>query len=251
MKISFIVPAYNEQKSLGKTLQAILDETSQHKDLDTEIIVVNNASTDNTKNVALAFQNVKVVDEHQKGLVFARAAGATAATGDLLAHVDADCLLPKGWLQIVIDEFSKDEKLVALSGPQFYYDVYHTLNWFEKMIVDVYHTIYYWVYLLNNNVLHVGSIVQGGNFIVRSWAWNKMAPANPEYNFYGEDADIARRLYKLGGVKFNPKLTIHASGRRLKEEGLVKTGGLYVINYFSVLFFKKPATKKYSDVRVA
>jgi GT2 family glycosyltransferase len=129
--------------------------------------------------------------------------------------------------------------------------VYHTLNWFEKMIVDVYHTIYYWVYLLNNNVLHIGSIVQGGNFIVRTWAWNKMAPANPEYNFYGEDSDICRRLYKLGGVKFNQKLIINASGRRLKEEGLVKTGGLYVINYFSVLFFKKPATKKYSDVRAA
>lgn len=249
MDISFIIPAFNEERILGKCLNSILSEIKRNPALEAEIIVVNNASTDSTKEVALSFDGVKIVDEPRKGLVFARAAGAKQASGKLLAHIDADCMLPEGWIKTALKEFSKDEKLVALSGPQYYYDVYNGLNWFEKFVVRTYHVIVYWVYLFNRYVWRIGSILQGGNFIVRKWAWEQMGAANSDFSFYGEDTELCRKLFKLGNVKFSLELLIYASGRRLKEEGLIKTGGLYVINYFSVLFFKRPATKKYQDVR--
>ena len=247
--ISFIVPAYNEEKGIGKCLEAIIQELGGNPNLEGEIIVVNNACTDNTKQVALTYPGVKVVDENQKGLVFARAAGATAASGELLAHIDADCLIPQGWLKTVMGEFATDTNLVALSGPHFYYDLYNQLNWFQKFLVKAYHSISYWVYLTNRYVLRIGSILQGGNFVVRKWAWERIGKADASISFYGEDTDLCQRLFKIGNVKFTPKLTVSASGRRLKKEGVATIGWRYVINYFSVLFFKKPVTKNYSDIR--
>jgi len=56
-----------------------------------EILVVDNASTDNTGAVASAIPGVHVIDEPRKGLVIAREAARRAATSDVLAYVDADC----------------------------------------------------------------------------------------------------------------------------------------------------------------
>lgn len=245
LNISFIVPAFNEETILGKCLRSILAEIALNAPINAEIIVVNNASTDNTKNVALSFPNVAVVDEPKKGLVFARAAGARAATGELLAHIDADGMLPNGWLKTVIKEFADDEKLVALSGPHVYYDI----SKLKRAGVRIFYYLTFFFYLLNRYVLRVGSALQGGNFVVRAWAWKKITDFSQNFSFYGEDTEICRQLYKIGKVKFTFKLPIYISARRLIDEGLFTIGARYALNYFSVLFFKKPATKNYKDIR--
>lgn len=74
MKISFIIPAYNEEKYIGQCLESILLEVKDI-DHDYEIIVVNNASLDNTKKEAKKFGGVKVFDESRKGTNFARQKG--------------------------------------------------------------------------------------------------------------------------------------------------------------------------------
>ena len=71
-----------------------------------EIIVVNNASSDRTREVALGYPGVRVVDEPQKGLTFARQAGFAASTGELIANVDSDSRLTPGWVQTVLKEFA-------------------------------------------------------------------------------------------------------------------------------------------------
>ncbi len=116
MKLSFVIPAHNEEKNIGNCLKSILQETPG-KFFAVEIIVVNNASADKTKEIALSFPNVRVVDEERKGITYARQAGYLAATGDLIANVDADNILSPGWLEKVFSEFLKNDKLVGLSGP--------------------------------------------------------------------------------------------------------------------------------------
>ena len=96
--VSFVVPAYNEAAYLRPTLLAILRET-RSVDCPTEIVVVDNASTDATRKVAESIPNVRVVDEPRKGLVQARQAGYLATTGELVANIDADTVLPEGWLK--------------------------------------------------------------------------------------------------------------------------------------------------------
>ena len=134
MKLTFVVPAYNEEKYIGNCLKSILREI-EGKGYDVEIIVVNNASTDGTREIALSFETVRVVDEPNKGLSKARAAGFLASSGDLIANVDADTLLPAEWVEKVFYEFKNDNNLVALSGPYIYYD----LSFFANFMVKIFY----------------------------------------------------------------------------------------------------------------
>ncbi len=93
-------------------------------------------------------------------------------------------------------------------------------------------------------------MLQGGNFVVKRSALEKIGGYNPEFDFWGEDADLARRLYPVGDVKFTFDLPIYASGRRVIAEGALTMGLRYGINYFWTIFFKKPFTRTNLDVRL-
>lgn len=73
MKISFVIPAYNEQGNIAACIAAIQAEIDR-TGFPSEIIVVNNASTDRTREIATSYVDVQVVDESRKGLVWARKA---------------------------------------------------------------------------------------------------------------------------------------------------------------------------------
>lgn len=235
MKISVVIPAYNEEKFIKDCLDSILNEIS-NKNYDIEIIVVNNASTDRTREIISSFSQVKLVDEPKKGLVRARQAGYQASSGELVANIDADTRMTEGWFDKVISEFFKNKKLVSLSGPFIYYDLPKKVN----VGVRLYYYLGFIAYIINRYILRVGSIIQGGNFVVKRTALEAIGGFNKDFDFWGEDADLARRLVKVGQVKFTFDLPIYASGRRLLEEGIVKTGSRYILNYFSTIFFKKP-----------
>ena len=120
--VSFVVPAYNEQALLESCLTAIKGEISRTR-CPAEIIVVNNGSTDATRQIASSSPDVKVLDEPQRGLVQARRAGCLVAKGQFIANIDADTILPEGWLRTALAEFARHRDLVALSGPYVYYDL--------------------------------------------------------------------------------------------------------------------------------
>jgi glycosyltransferase involved in cell wall biosynthesis len=86
--LSFIVPAYNEECGLGATLDAIIQAASIIGE-PYELIVVDDASTDQTSAVA-ASRDATIVRVAHRQIAAARNAGARAATGDLLFFVDAD-----------------------------------------------------------------------------------------------------------------------------------------------------------------
>jgi glycosyltransferase involved in cell wall biosynthesis len=248
MKISFVVPAYNEQALLTRSLTAIRDEilrAGQVLGQDAEIIVVNNASTDNTREVAEAIPGVTVVDEPRKGLVQARWCGFEASTGDLIANIDADTVIPPGWLTEVMRQFAKSRSLVAISGPYVYYGVPRKVN----LVVGAYYRVAYAAYLFNRFVLNVGSMLQGGNFIVKREAMLKLGSPSHRFSFYGEDTDMARRLSKVGGVKFTFRLPAESSGRRLVGEGVFTIGLRYSMNFFWATFRQKPFTEAWQDIR--
>lgn len=96
MTISVIVPAYNEERYLGETLKSIQRATEMLLEKDsvpTEIIVVDNESTDYTSDVALSF-GASVVKETKRNIATVRNAGARAAKGDVLVFIDADTIMP-------------------------------------------------------------------------------------------------------------------------------------------------------------
>lgn len=244
MRLSFVVPAYNEEAYLPACLESILAQTKGLRD-EIEIIVVNNASTDRTREVALSFPGVRVVDEPQKGLTFARQAGFAASKGELIANVDSDSRLTPGWLQTVLKSFASQPKLVALSGPFIYYD----LTPRQRVSVRLFYAIAFLVYALNRYILRAGSMVQGGNFVLRRSALEQIGGFNTSIAFYGEDTDIARRMNQIGEVKFTFDLKMFSSARRLKQEGMLTIAARYTMNYFWTTFRKKPFTEEYIDIR--
>jgi glycosyltransferase involved in cell wall biosynthesis len=244
MRLSFVVPAYNEEDYLPACLESILAQTRELGDA-VEIIVVNNASTDRTREVALGYPGVRVVDEPQKGLTFARQAGFAASSGELIANVDSDSRLTDGWVATVLKNFAGDPKLVSLSGPFIYYD----LSSQQRFSVQIFYMVAFLVYAVNRWVLRAGSMVQGGNFVLRRDALEKIGGFDTKIAFYGEDTDIARRMHQVGKVKFTSRLKMFSSARRLKHEGMLTIAWRYTVNYFWTTYRKKPYTAEYTDIR--
>lgn len=244
IKISFVIPAYNEEAHLPRSLEAVIGEIDRVGCI-AEIIVVNNASTDGTAALARSYIRVRVVDEPEKSLVKARQAGFLAASGELIANIDADTVVPPGWLRQVLDEFAADAALVGLSGPYVYDDVSRLAHW----AVRVFYRTGYCFQWVNQRVFGVGGMMQGGNFIVAREAVETIGGFSNLFDFYGEDTDIAYRLARVGRVKFNFALRAFSSGRRIQREGLFGMGMRYAVNFVWTTFFRRPFTKHWVDVR--
>ena len=245
MKLSFVIPAFNEERYLPECLRSIEREIVGLPAGHVEIIVVDNASTDRTGEVARSFADVRVVDEPRKGLPHARQAGFLASSGDLIANVDSDSRLPQGWVAEVLQTFTADPTLAALSGPLVYYD----LSARERFLVRAFYFAAWLTYALNRYVLRVGSMVQGGNFVVERKALERIGGFNLALTFYGEDTDIARRLHEVGRVRFDLKLKMFSSARRLKKEGVLTMAARYTVNYLWTTFLKRPFTNEHIDIR--
>lgn len=235
LKLSLVIPAYNEEKYLAACLEA-----AQKNGQFFEGIVVDNASTDQTRAIAERFPRFRVVSEPSKGLTKARQRGLTEATGDIIAYIDADSLLCPGWVDHVLAEYKKDPDTVCVSGTYVYKDV----SWLTSGIVWL-----YWNVLAYAAYLVTGYMVIGGNFAARKSALLEIGGFDTKIAFFGEDSDIARRLHRVGKVKLLPQIHVVTSPRRLNEEGLVHMGYIYIKNFLSIVLKGKPATAEYKDFR--
>ena len=238
MKLSLIIPAYNEEKYIGACLEHAIKNS---KGKFSEIIVIDNASTDKTAEVARKFNGVKVIRENEKGLTKARQRGFKESTGDILAYIDADTRMPKNWINLLEKTFNKNHDCVCLSGPYIYYDVSKLQQFLVKWL--------YWYLLAVPSSYFTGYMVIGGNFAIRRETLNKMNGFDTSIKFYGEDTDIARRAKEFGKIKFNPRFHMFSSGRRLNSQGFFSTGYTYVLNFLSEVFLHKPVTEEYKDIR--
>jgi glycosyltransferase involved in cell wall biosynthesis len=237
IKISLIIPAYNEELYIESCLNAAVKNS---KGFFHEIIVIDNNSTDSTKKIAEKFPGVKVVHESRKGLTRARQKGLEIATGDFLAYIDADTLLPEFWAEKAVDHFTKNPEAVSLSGPYRYYDGSKFKNFFAHL---------FWWLSAPLTYRFVGYMILGGNFIAKKEALLKMGGFDKEIEFFGEDTDIARRLSQHGRVVFRMDFYMPSSSRRMIDDGLVKTFFVYGLNYGWQVFFHRPFNKNYTDPR--
>jgi glycosyltransferase involved in cell wall biosynthesis len=241
MRLSIIVPAYNEQDYLPACLEHLLAEVRRCPDPGAvEVLVVDNASIDATAEVARRVPGVRVVHEPNKGLTKARQAGLEAASGELIGYIDADTRMPPGWITRVLRTFERYPHVVCVSGPYIYYDA---KRWQRAMVR------LYWLLLASPAYWMTRYMVVGGNFAARRNALEQIGGFDTEIAFYGEDTNIARRLHAAGKVKFLLRLPMRTSSRRLQEEGMAVMAGKYVANFLSEVVLKRPVTRAYRDIR--
>ena len=222
MKVSIVIPAHNEEESIANTLKAVC--AFDYPDF--EVIVVDNASSDKTGEIASTFP-VKVVREDRKGLLFARECGRCAATGEIIANIDADCLPAKNWLSKNTVYFS-DKKVVAVSGPYDYFDGSRIFRFTSLLIQKT-------AYVFLNKILnatHRGGVLIGGNNMIRASVLAEIGGYDTSIIFYGEDTNTAKRVSQKGTIAFHPQCVMKTSARRFKKEGFLKITTKYFYHFF-------------------
>jgi glycosyltransferase involved in cell wall biosynthesis len=242
LTISVIVCAYNEAQLLPACLHSIQAQTRPPD----EIIVVNNASTDDTAYAARSVSGVCVVEEPHKGLVVARETGRRTAGGEILAYVDADCRAPITWLERMAARFARRSTPVAVTGPYRFYDWDAT----GRTLIRLYdHLVAPPTHMLVHHGLGMGAILYGGNFAVRARTLEAIGGFDRSIEFHGEDTNLGRRLTPLGRIEIARDCWVWTSARRYRAMGKGAVFNLYVRNFWSEILRHRPADRNHLDVR--
>lgn len=222
MDISVVIPAFNEEKFIGPSLDALLRQDFRGS---YEIIVVDNASADRTAEICIG-KGVKVVSEPRKGVVFARQAGFLQAKGNIIATSDADTIVPPDWLTYIYKAFKSCPRMVAFGG-------LYRLNdgpLFHRMGTKVWLPLF----CVLDNVLLGGGLL-GCNMAIRRHSFLACKGFNLELK-WNEDGEIARRLHNQGKVEIDRRFFVYTSGRRYNR-GILR--GIFPYFLYGLLHLHK------------
>ena len=140
MKFSIVIPTYNEENDIARTLDALVNMSYKNK----EILVVDD-SNDNTPKIVSEYVNCGVViirPETRRGRCEARNIGIKAATGDVVIILNADVLLPVDFLDRILIHYNSGYDSVTVLGEVANLDAlyarYVGLHHFRKLKRGVY-----------------------------------------------------------------------------------------------------------------
>ncbi len=113
-RVSVVVCAYNAERTMFDCLASL--EKLNYPDY--EVIVVNDGSKDGTLAISESFPYCRIISQENKGLSVARNVGAEAATGEIVAYTDSDCVADPDWLNYLVGTMETNG-LAACGGPNF------------------------------------------------------------------------------------------------------------------------------------
>jgi len=215
--VSIIIPTYNEEAYLPRLLESI----EAQECADCEIIVADNSSSDRTRAIARA-HGARVV---RGGIPSAaRNRGAEAARGEYLLFVDADTVLPDGFLGKIIARFEKD-----------FVDI--CIPWIRP--IDGTSPIYGTIFNFSNTFFKLMETIQPqglGICILATKRIHNRIGGFSENQRVSEDFDYINRAAFVGKFRVYTNVFVYHSVRRYKAEGVgalvqkqVKSGFLYLI----------------------
>jgi glycosyltransferase involved in cell wall biosynthesis len=195
MKISFVIPAWNEEKLIGKTIEAIRYSAMKY---DFEIIVADDASIDCTPEIAREL-GAKVVSCNNRQIGLTRNDGASVATGDVFVFVDADTIV----YETVIDETVDAVENGFVSGGSF--------PRFDGKIPLLAIVLAKALELL----FKVGRVSAGAYIFCTRSCFEKSGGFNPKF-YAAEEVHFTKSLHKYGKFK-TQKNHVLTSGRKFRS----------------------------------
>lgn len=228
--VTIVIPAYNEEKRIGATITAALQQTYNH----IKVIVVDNNSTDATSMIVREYAHkdsrVQLVYESRQGLIFARQCGLDHVESELFAQLDADCIPRNTWIAHAVRYFD-DTSVSAVTGPYYYYDA----PWYLRYVVLGIQGLSFGILSWWAQRLKRGAVLLGGNAIIRTEALRALGGYNMNLNFYAEDSDTGARLARHGKVLYRMNLLVRTSARRFNHVGFWAVMKKYRMAFAAVL----------------
>ncbi|HEV8378173.1 MAG TPA: glycosyltransferase [Tepidisphaeraceae bacterium] len=184
-KVSVVVCSYNG----ASTLEQCLLSLSQSEYSNYEVILVDDGSTDQTPQIAAKFPPVKYIRQQNLGLSVARNVGAAAATGEIVAYTDSDCIADPTWLNYLVHNMI-EQKADAIGGPNI---TPQSDRWVARCVSAS-----------PGNPCHVmiddrrAEHVPGCNMAFRREALLKLGGFDPQFRTAGDDVDICWRFLDAG-----------------------------------------------------
>ncbi|MBD2247159.1 glycosyltransferase [Nostoc sp. FACHB-888] len=191
-KVSVVVCAYNAERTMDSCLASLKKLNYPNY----EVIVVNDGSRDRTLEITQRYDYVRLINQENKGLSVARNVGMAAATGEIVAYTDSDCMVDPDWLTYLVVKFLSSD-VAAVGGPN--------LSPPEDSLVPACVAVSPGVpthILLSDEV---AEHIAGCNMAFRREILEEINGFNPIFRTAGDDVDICWRLQDKGyTIGFSP-----------------------------------------------
>lgn len=211
--VSIVIPAYNEEATIRACVLAAIRQTVPA----TEIIVVDNRSTDATGDIVRAIQAehpdapiIYFQQNEEQGLVPTRNFGLDRAQGSVIGRIDADSVIESNWVDEVQRAFT-DERIAAATGPVLYYDMP-----LQQLGLKVDNRVRRFILTLSRE----NHFLFGSNMAIRRTAWHAIRDVvcRDEIDELHEDIDLSVHLSQGRlTVAYVPSMVSGMSARRLED----------------------------------
>lgn len=208
MRVSVAICTWNRSQLLRRTLEQMCCLVTP-TDLEWELILVDNNSTDDTRQVAEQFVGrlpIRYVFEPKQGLSHARNHAVQEAQGDYILWMDDDVLVDEGWMQAYVDGFRKYPEATFFGGPIEAWFEGEPPEWLERTLGLVESA--YGMLHLGDEELELpqgqSGLPYGGNFCLRS-DWQKRfnydtaLGVKGDLRMLGEETSLLRQVVSEGG----------------------------------------------------
>lgn len=226
-EVSVVIPAYNEENSIFRTLSSLAENKTILK---VEIIIINNNSTDDTQQV-IDKLGVTSYFQPKQGIAYARQLGLAKAKGKYHLCADADSLYPPDWIEIMTRPMMNNKNIVGVYGR---YSILPPEG-VEKLKLLIYEKLTgLLIRIRRKNKEHINVLGFNMGFVselgrkVRGFEVRKVrkfsnSKTDKEYTDLSEDGQMAYLLKEVGELKMinNPKARVFTSARRLLEDGSI------------------------------
>lgn len=204
IKVSVVVVCYNEKGNIAHCLDSLLAQTTDRSLY--EIIVVDNISTDGTREIialyTAKYDSIKLVSNPVKGIAGSRNMGINASKYDYIAYTDADCVAPAEWLEILRTGFlmhsNKEPALAAVGGanipPQGVNSFYDALKITLNTFLGNHGSTQGKIYENDTEVDHIPTV----NILYDKNILTKYGCFDESYGSICEDPELNFRLIKAG-----------------------------------------------------
>ncbi|MBY0425486.1 MAG: glycosyltransferase family 2 protein, partial [Cytophagales bacterium] len=190
-KVSVILPAYNEEENIVRTLASFAKMNLKYP---TELLVINNNSTDRTQEI-LDELGVKSFLQPLQGATFARQMGLDNAKGEIFVNGDGDSIYPPQWVNEYADQLLNDSSLTCVYGTYSFLPVYHS-----RFYLWLYELFAFGVIKMRRNIKQEYLNVLGFNFAFRTQDGKKVGGFNITRKFW-QDGWMAMMLMEHGKLK--------------------------------------------------